>query len=200
MRTARFPLGLVTILLQLVLSLAVTAYAQEPDEGNRVEDVEAQEGFGVQGLADPPPPGFSVLYMFTGVANDTTTVDTIATSVHCTNFGSSTSQVEVQFFSSNGGVDYTATLSFDPSQTRTFSTQPTVIYAEDRNLNAGLLDQGSGRVLANRSHLICTAQVLDPTHAQPVFMAKLPLFDGKGGPVGSVCKTYLPLILRNAAS
>ncbi len=170
----------VTMLLSFVLILALVPvlalYAQGSDDEREGGDIRPQDEISELGLADPPPSGFSVLYMFTGASNDTTTPDTIATSVHCTNFGSANAQVQVQFFSPGAGSTYSATLTINSNQTRTFSTQPTEIYFEDSNVNAGFLDQGSGRVLANKSHLICTAQVLDPTNNQPVYLSELEMF------------------------
>jgi len=198
MRTIKIITSLALLSLLLFAS-AFVLYAQGSDNEREEGEVRPQDEIGELGLADPPPSGFSVLYMFTGASNDTTTPDTIATSVHCTNFGPANAQVQVQFFSPSAGNTYSATLTIISNQTRTFSTQPTVIYFEDSNVNAGFLDQGSGRVLANKSHLICTAQVLDPTNNQPLFMTKLPLFDKNGNLASSIRKLYLPVIVKGAA-
>jgi hypothetical protein len=185
---------MVTLTLSLILILLVAlgmASAQEPPE--------SEEGgeLGEFGLADQPPTGFSVLYMFTGVANHPTAATRqIATSVHCTNFGSTSVQAQLQLFSLGGGSTYTAAVTINSNQTWTFSTQNTDIYREDSTLNTPAIEQGSGRVLANNSQLICTAQVLDPSTNPPAFMARLSLFDGSGNPVGGG-KVYLPIILKN---
>jgi hypothetical protein len=187
------------LLLGLMLSLAMV-YAQGPDR----EVSEEEEGGDINsmGLADPwPLPGYSVLYMFTGVANDDSTPDNNrATSVHCTNFGSTFTTVGIQFFKSDGAIvgysPYTDTLA--PGRTGTYSTQPTFFGAEVP-LNTHIIEQGSGRVLVNgHSQVICTAQILQPGNdITPTFMARLPMFDGSGNLVSSVPQSvFLPLILK----
>jgi hypothetical protein len=175
---------------------AVATYAQGPEGEGREGRAESQDQVGEQGLADPPTTGLSVLVMFTGAANDA--ARNIATSVHCTNFGASDVQAEMQFFSSNAGDVFTDSATIDPNRTWTFSTQNTVAYVDDSNLATGDLDQGSGRVLVDADHLICTAQVLDPNGDPPVFMVKLPLFDKDGNPLGSKAGIYLPIILKGS--
>jgi hypothetical protein len=158
------------------------------------------------GLADPALSGFSVLYMFTGVANDNTPPDNnIATAVHCTNFGTSPTTLGVQFFLSNGTITgfnpYTDTLS--PSETGTYSTQNT--FYTEVPLSTDVIQQGSGRVLVKEhNQVICTAQLLQPGDITPTFMAKLPMFDSGGNRVGGnnsggsggITKVFLPVILK----
>jgi len=135
--------------------------------------------------------------MFTGVANHITpTVRRIATSVHCTNFGSTATQAQIQLFSLGAGTVVTAGVTINSNRTWTFSTQSTVIYREDSTLDSGIIEQGSGRILADQSQLICTAQVLDPTSNPPAFMAKLPLFDSNGNLISAIRRVYLPVILK----
>lgn len=187
-----------SLVLLLVLALAMVTYAQGP-EGEE-EGVRSQEegGVGGLGLADPPPAGYSVLYMFTGAANDNDGTDRIATVVHCTNFGSSSVEVEVQMFSWSAYFVYTRTQTIGPNETYTYASQRTNIYYEDVDLHAGYIKQGSGRVVATGSDVICTGQVVDPDSDQPSFMAKLPLFDSSGHPVGGkIPDVYLPIILMN---
>ena len=140
-----------TSMLLLASLLALAAYAQDPtssdDTGGEIGEL---------GLADPPPAGLSILYMFTGVANHPiSTTRQIATSVHCTNFGSA---------------------PINSNRTWTFSTQNTAIYREDTILSPGILEQGSGRGLADKSQLICTAQVLDPFTNPLAYISELEMF------------------------
>ena len=167
--------------LGLVLALVVLTAAQgpEPAETSEGADISAQNVGGL-GLADPPPSGLGVLYMFTGVANDSTGDNQSATTVHCTNFGSDTAQVEFQFFDFDATNAYTITRSIALNQTVTISTQNTH-YREDGTLNTGAIQQGSGRVLADQSTLICTAQVLTPyevtgVYSRTLFITELEMF------------------------
>jgi hypothetical protein len=168
---------LVTLTLALSLGLILTlalAYAQEPTREPREEGAGGE--IGGLGLADPPPlPGFSVLYMFTGVAND----NKVATSVLCTNFGSTATTIGIQFFLPGGGITgfspYTDTLV--ASETGTYSTQPT-FFGGEVPLSTGVIAQGSGRVLfKGHSQIICTAQLLQPGNdITPTFVSELEMY------------------------
>ncbi|MCK6626940.1 MAG: hypothetical protein L6R45_17415 [Anaerolineae bacterium] len=190
-----------TLSLGLILTLAI-AYAQ----GLEREPGEEESGgtISVLGVANPPPAGYSVLYMFTGVANDDTDNDKIATAVHCTNYGSSAVTVTVELFTSGStgspAVFASPPDTLSPSETGTYSSQGTIF--TEVPIGAGAIEQGSGRVLATASTLICTAQLLNPSPISPAitptFMVKLPMFDSAGNPspgsgVGSV---FLPVILK----
>jgi hypothetical protein len=196
MRTTKAIASLIILLLLLMSVLTLAVYAQGPEGEGREGRAESQDQVGEQGLADPPTPGLSVLVMFTGAANDTG--GNIATAVHCTNFGSSDVQAEIQFFSYDAVDVYTRSVTIKTNATWTFTTQPTSAYTEDSILSTGPLNQGSGRVLVDADHLICTAQVLDPGSDPPVSMVKLPLFDKDGNPFGSKPGIYLPAILKNS--
>jgi hypothetical protein len=182
-------LGMLALLLGLVLVPVIQA--QEPIEGQH-----NSANIGGLGLSDPAPAGLSTLYMFSGVANDDTGTDLIATSVLCTNFGSTSVQVELQLFDHNDGNVYTTSTTIASNHTWTASSQNTP-FREDATLNTGLIEQGSGRVLADQAHLICTAQLLNPDQGSgTVFISKLPLYDGNGKPVGKMHLVYLPIILK----
>ncbi|MCB9079514.1 MAG: hypothetical protein H6631_18075 [Anaerolineaceae bacterium] len=161
-----------TLLLLTTLLLTWVANAQEPMSG-----ADGAGGIGELGLADPPSAGLTVQYMFTGVANHPIAATRqIATSVHCTNFGSGNVQAEIQLFSVGGASAYGDTVTINSNRTWTFSTQNTAIYREDSILNTGVLEQGSGRILADSAQLICTAQLLDPISNPPDFIAELEMF------------------------
>ncbi len=158
--------------LSLVLGLGLIlglAYGQP------VAKVIAQE-IGSFGLADPPPTGYQVLYTFTGVNNDNTASAEIATSVHCTNYGTGNVDVKVEFFDTTAGDTDLAQQTLAPNQTWTFSTQNTSIYNSETNAGSGDIDQGSGRVTAIGTDIICTAQVFDDSSSVPTFMAPLDLY------------------------
>ncbi len=179
--------------LGLILTLAL-AYAQEPT----AEPSEEETGGDIEemGLADPPPAGFSVLYMFTGVANNSK----VATSVLCTNFGSTPTTIGIQFFLPGGGITgltpYTDILA--ANETSTYSTQPT-FFGGGASLDTAVVEQGAGRVLVQgHSQVICTAQLLQPGSNTPTFMVRLPLFDSDGNRVGGLSRVFLPLILKQS--
>lgn len=176
--------------LILVLLVAMVANAQEPYSSEESGEI------GEFGLSDPPPAGMSVLYMFTSAASFDPITRTIATSVHCTNFGSTAVQAQVQMFRADGGATSQTSTTINPNQTWTVSTRNTAIYREDTNLGTPILEQGSGRILADNPTLICTAQLLDPLNNPPKFMSKLPLFDSFGNPINASRRVYLPLILK----
>ena len=197
MRARRIPGGLTFPLICFLLMWVMTVHPQEPGE---LED--QREHRDELGLANPAPSGLSVLYMFTGVANESAGNSRFATSVHCANLGPDTVQAEFQFFDHSATNAYSITRSVAPNQTVTISTQNTH-YREDGFVSAGTIVQGSGRVLADPPTLICTAQVLSPYEAtghysRTVFMAQLPLFDRNGSPVGSQRKVHLPIVLRDS--
>jgi hypothetical protein len=182
-------LGMLALLLGLVSGPVIQA--QEPVEGQN-----NGTNIGGLGLSDPPPAGLSTLYMFSGVANDDTAPDLIATSVLCTNFGSASVQVELQLFDQTNSNVYTTSTTIASNHTWTASSQNTP-FREDVTLNTGFIEQGSGRVLADQAHLICTALLLNPDQdAGTVFMSKLPLYDSNGRPVGKMALVYLPIILK----
>ena len=193
MKTARMAILMASLLMSI---LSIAAYAQEPSAGKTKGHIGAQ-GVGALGLNDPPPVGYSVLYMFTGVINDTSARE--ATVVHCTNFGANTVDVGVQAWDRSPTTTYSGTLTLNAGQTGTFATQNIVGFPQDEILGPlppGIY-MGSGRVLTQRhAHVICTAQVMDPTNDPPGFVVKLALFDSDGSPVGEVRKVYLPLILK----
>ena len=162
------------VLLTLVMALAVYAQGQGDDRSD--ED----GGIGGLGLADPPPPGFSVLYTFSGAADTQNSTNTSATSVHCTNAGTANVQVIVEISDFDNSPTISGTLTLVPNRTATFGSHGTALYIEDVTLTATAdnIDQGSGRVSINPSSakVICTGQVLDPLNNPPEFVINLDLF------------------------
>ena len=164
----------ILLLMTLVMALAVYAQGQGDDRS------EEEGGIGGLGLADPPPPGFSVLYTFSGAADTKNTTNTAATSVHCTNAGTASVQVMVQISDFDNTPTIAGTFTIASNRSATFSSHPTIFYLDDVTLSAtgDDIDQGSGRVLINPSSakVICTAQVLDPVNNPPEYVINLDLF------------------------
>jgi hypothetical protein len=158
----------------VVAALALTAtwavYAQGEGDGPREAEV------GGAGLDDAPPPGYSVLYMFTGVANSTVAGTRIGTTVMCTNYGIAPEDVRVEMFSFGGGNTWFRVATVEPGETQTFSSQSTHIFFDDYVLTTGTINQGSGRVLATGHTVICTALLVDPDSDQPSFMTQLDMY------------------------
>ena len=129
------------------------------------------------------PPGFSVLYRFTGVRDDGEqgSVDAkVATTVHCTNLAPFGNDLYVEVYDFSGTTVYTGTIDLPTGASRTFSTQNTAIYDDDVYLGGspgtGEIDQGHGVIFAENSQVICTAQILDPSSLPPSFVSQLPIF------------------------
>jgi hypothetical protein len=169
---------IVAVLLLSVFVLALSGHAQEPGGGRNGEGA----GGGGRGLADPPPAGYTVLYMFTGAADDDALPDPDkrATVVHCTNYGSSSVNVRVEISDYDNNPTVGATHQIDPSHTMTIASQNTYVYTEDTLLPSpgDVINQGSGRIMADSSSakVICTVQVVDPTNNPPEYMINLDLF------------------------
>ena len=165
-----------SVLLLLTLVMALAVYAQGQGDDRNEED----GGIGGLGLADPPPPGFSVLYTFSGAADTQNSTNTSATSVHCTNAGTANVQIMVQISDFDNVPTISGTLTIGSNQTATFSSHATIFYTEDVFLTATTddINQGSGRVLINPSSakVICAGQVLDPLNNPPEYVINLDLF------------------------
>lgn len=159
-----------TMILALVLALAVsaqepTAEPQESDSGGEISG---------QGLTDPAPTGFSVLYMFSGVHNVSGGSAGVATTVHCTNFDTKAISLTLELFGSGGSTIDSLTDNLNSNETGTYSSQGT--FFNETPLNSATIQQGSGRVLATSSKVICTAQLIEPGSITPTFVSELEMF------------------------
>jgi hypothetical protein len=171
---------LLAVVLGLALTVALVAYAQEPTE--EPEGAVYEGSVSDQAINDLPPPGYSVLYMFTGASDRLAgaTSPRSVTAVHCSNYGTAAATTTVQIFDWNLSVLIEGTAVISPGWMRTFSTRDTgIMYRNEvpmsRSLNESV-DQGSGRIMATQSTLICTAQVLGPIGVTPTYMINLDLF------------------------
>ena len=176
-------MGLLLVLLAVgVLTSALAAGAQGPVGGGQ-ENVRAPapDTSVLGGIGNPPPAGYSVLYMFTGAANQAAGGRNRATAVHCTNFHASNSvNVRVELYNYFGGTTvWTGYASIASGQSVTFNSQPILAYYSDVILTPAVphISQGSGRVLVQQhSQVICTAQVLDADVDPPIYVVELDLF------------------------
>ena len=185
-------------LLRLVLLLVLTFSAlgvQASGEGQS----QATEVSIAAGIGNPPPAGFTVLYMFTGVANETDSGRDESTSINCTNFHPTASvEVRVEIFNQDPAAMYAGNQTLSAGHTGTWSTQSIVAYNDGVILPAvPFIFQGSGRVLVKQhSQIICSAQVLDADVYPPVDAVKLPIYDKYGRRAHALRRTYLPLIRK----
>ena len=182
------PRSSVAVLVVILLSLALAAFgvqAQGPgtEPEQDIKDVHAQAASpeaGVDGgIGNPPPTGFTVLYLFTGVANETDNGRDESTSINCTNFHASAAvEVRVEVYNQDPTAVYAANQTIASGATRTWSTQSIQAYNDGAILPAvPFIFQGSGRVLVKQhSQVICNAQVLDANVDPPIYAVDLEMF------------------------
>ncbi len=195
------------LVLILFLGLMMVVYGQGPQDEQLSEELVAEAEIGPSGLADDPGTGLKTLYMFTGVHNEESDPEFV-TVVHCTNIGSSSVSVSVQFFASVGGIPAIAEATVSSNRTKTFSSQSIASWTHEVAANTGGTDitHGSGRVVVTDSpdvNVICTVQVLALNNSDvPTDMTKLHLFDSEGNLIDDDPKPdqdgiFLPIILKN---
>jgi hypothetical protein len=158
----------------------VPAIADDRVEGGGLSDGDAGDA-GTSAYVVPPT-GYVVTYFFTGA---TTSANTVATSVHCSNITVTVTPVRVEFYDFAGALKGVGSLSMGGYRTATFSASSvgsTAFYFDDVNVPLTLpLNQGVVRVLKKGTgKIICTAQVLDAIGSTPSFVITLPHF----GPTG----------------
>jgi hypothetical protein len=137
------------------------------------------------GLGDP---GTVILYEFSGAID----LGSVATSVHCTNLGSTAAiDLRLVLFEQTGAPDCNATVAtLQPSRTATLSSRATTVFSEDAVcVVAGGSVRGGGRIVADESgslDLVCTAQLLDGESATPLFVERLDMHTATGLPVSEL--------------
>jgi hypothetical protein len=124
---------------------------------------------GIIGATIPAHAAFTEIYKVLGVKDN---VDR-ATSIHCSNIGTTSVDVRVRVTQSNGttaGSIVTQTLL--AKETKTWSTKQTVTYVDaSGDLGTGGLAIAFGTVLTNNSNVVlCTAEYLDSSASPPAFM------------------------------
>ncbi len=177
------------------MDLARTAEGHTATDGASAQAGAEQRGYaegkgGRTGVVDDPqkerpvapeaPTALSVKLQFSGVTDDgkkSAADRKEATSILCTNAGTSVAEINVELFQWNGALVYTATVTANPKASFTFSTQNTTIYFDDVIFGTGggtdSIFQGFGRVLSDRAGIVCSAEVLDPLGYPPVFVSGL---------------------------
>ncbi len=200
MKNKKIFINFMILLLSLWLILIIGVSAQGPQTDSAEVNQQGNK-INTSGLADSVPSGYETVYIFSGVRNKTGQI--IATVVHCTNSGLTSIDVATHFFDRFGSTTYPITkTSLASNQSWTFLTQDTQIYDSNKsNAVASDINQGSGRVIATSSNLICTAMILDANNATPQFVTELTLFDENGDCASNTCiplttLIYLPVILK----
>ena len=132
-----------------------------------------------QGPLTPVPADQFLVYVFTGVVNDTSAGDLTATLVSCTNVGPEAIDVTVELFNSAGNLAGTDTQALTPGETETWesSNAPTIAGSAVTMTTSGIFDAGSGRILAStkKALLLCTAQAIDAESTPAMHLADLPI-------------------------
>jgi hypothetical protein len=145
-----------------------------------------------------------LLYQFSGVRDDgaKSTSGKAATTLICSNTGTTLAAVSYYVYNYNGSVYYYTDFNLAAGATVTASTQGTNLYFEDIVLHAtgttdngtGVIDQGRGQVFSNSRSVICTAQVLDPTGFPPAFVTRLTMHDADCRIVRNLLHNFMPMI------
>lgn len=132
----------------------------------------------------------SVQFHFAGALNDTGSDK--ATVVQCSNVDDTeATTIEVQLFEYNASSVYTGTVSVDPMETATFESSQVPFYFADVFMNAGIVEQGYGRILAEHENIICTVQTIDSGNSPPTWSFDLPVY------VGPFYSGLLPAVLKD---
>jgi len=125
-------------------------------------------------------PSLRVLARFSGVTDDGLQgggARKEATSILCTDFGTTNIPVTIHLFQWSGSLVGEGSVTMTPGDSYTFSTQNTTIYFDDVILGPGggtpAIFQGSGVILSTGGDVLCTAQSLDPLGYPPSFVARL---------------------------
>lgn len=143
---------------------------------------------GAASIGDPVPASLDGstpvrhIYSVTGV-RESASAD-LSTLFMCTNTqktGAGDIVVGVQVFDSDGTRDTgdvttgSGVGSISPGETRTFSTENTAAFS-GTVLGTDDVFQGSARILATSSKIICTAMIVENTNSPPTSMVSLPVF------------------------
>ena len=170
----------VSLLLSLILTLAlIGVVAAQIPGGEREPDSPHAPARSPNGLADPPMAGFTPVYIFTGAADNTNAATkSMATVVHCTNYGITSTIVLLELSDFDNIPTITGTVNISPNETRTFASQHVPYYGLDRTFNVvDDINQGAGRISVNGpTTIICAAEVVDPNHNPPDFAINLTLY------------------------
>jgi hypothetical protein len=136
------------------------------------------------GIVDTPLPVLpstgeqsKLVFAITGVISRSAA--TLETVFHCTNLDSKPVEIAVEVFDLGGTRVNDASTGVgaavhQPGVTLTYVTRDTAAYAEDVFLGISVpINQGSARIVATSSKIICTAQVLDEVNNPPASITAL---------------------------
>jgi hypothetical protein len=119
------------------------------------------------GVNDP----LQIIYVFPGaVDNGGANSSGVATSVHCTNIGPTTENLQYVALGFDGAPRVNGTLTVPSGNTRTGSTKATNLYSDDLLLNFNgpvVLQQGVFVILATSINFHCTAMIVDAAASAP---------------------------------
>src|SRR5262249_54136145 len=133
-------------------------------------------GVAVAGIMDSPLPVLpqtgvqsKLVYAVTGVYDDSV-VATLATAFHCTNLGTNLVEIGVEVFNVTGvqlndASTGNGAVVIRPGYTRTVMTSAIPAFSNDLVISLGgfSVRQGSARIVAASSKIICAAQLVDKT-------------------------------------
>jgi hypothetical protein len=110
-----------------------------------------------------------VIYRISGVRDSGTgTHAGMATSFHCTSFSTVDEKIVFALRDFDGDVITQKSVTVEPQHTITASTHDTRVFTEDRLLSPGVvINQGSVRISATSTNIICSAMIVDASAAFP---------------------------------
>jgi hypothetical protein len=148
-------------LVGITIALAAVMIGPASAQG-RIEGAAQSEGLSL--TTDPQVQ----VYRFSGVRDNGGAASVgVATSFHCTNFSGATETLRIQIRAFNGTVIKDSTLNIPHNNNRTISTHFTNAYFEDLSLETGTIDQGSARIWATSTMIVCTASTIDAAAIVP---------------------------------
>ncbi len=108
------------------------------------------------GITDPAPPGFATVWSVPGVMNNLS----VGAAFICT--ATAAANVSVEVFDASGALQSNGvSAGLNPGQSATFVTQGLPNLVATHNLGVTTVFQGSARVVASSSKVICTALLMD---------------------------------------
>ncbi len=115
-----------------------------------------------------------LIYLVPGVVNHVPARQPIATSFHCTNFGSTVARIQVVIRDPNHIAKANKRFSLDGGHAITVSTQDTNVYVDDIDLNIfSNFHSAVARIFSSTREVACNAQVLDAFNDPPIFAVAL---------------------------
>ena len=123
-------------------------------------------------------PALTLIYRFTGLVTTSLDADTgVQVSAHCTNFHPGQDRF-VRYTVRNYDGTIVASpgpFALHPFRTFTYSTQDTLLFAEDAVVvRTVLLDQGSLQILASGPQVHCSAELVDASGSSAYNVTPLP--------------------------